>query len=139
MKKFLAGGIVPALLLTTVMPASAGHRGFGRGVVVGAASVVLLDAFLHHARVYERPVVYGRPVVYVPAPPPQVIVVQPTPPPPSAHWMPGYWQSTPYSSTYDIWVPGHSNERGEWVEGHYERRTAQNSTQVWVEGHWEYR
>ena len=142
MKKLIVGMTVLAIFLTVAVPASAGHRyhygshhgrGVGTGVVIGIASAVVLGGIIHHATAYRAP------VVYVPAPPPQVIVVQPAPPPP-ARWVPGHWESAPQASAYyyDVWVPDHYNDRGEWVQGHYERRTRQQQqSQVWVEGHWE--
>jgi hypothetical protein len=134
MKRILVSALALSLLLAIAGPASAGDvgRATTKGILIGAGSILLLDALF---RAHQPAVVYAPapPVVYAPAPPG---VYAPAPPP--ARWIPGHWQSrwVPTQEWRDVWVPDHYTPDGQLVQAHYERRMTQGGyyAQIWVPG-----
>lgn len=129
MKRILVSALALSLFLVIAGPASAGDvgRATTKGILIGAGSVLLLDALF---RAHQPAVVYAPapPVVYAPAPPP-------------ARWIPGHSEShwVPTQEWRDVWVPDYYTPDGQFVQGHSERRMAQGGyyAQVWVPGRWE--
>lgn len=60
--------------------------------------------------------------------------------PSSPRWVAGYWtyQWIPQVYTSWVWIPGHYDPNGYWVEGNYVPQTIQTGyyQPIWISGSW---